>query len=79
MDCFCILEMDPFYTESTIHSTNIVIFQNKKWDIKWLRLSRWAANVSATSENKNSMYLIKSSLIGSVAQSQNTTQEQFQF
>lgn len=47
--------------------------------MKWLRLSRWAAKVSATSKSKNSMYLIKSSLIGSVAQSQNTTQEQFQF
>jgi len=79
MDCLRVLERDPFYTENTIHSINIVIFQNKTWDIKWLRLSRWAANVSATSESKNSMYLIKSSLIGSVAQFQNTTQEQFQF
>lgn len=55
------------------------IVQNKVQSIKWLRLSRWAAKVFATSESKNSMYLIKSSLIGSVAQSQYTTQEQFQF
>lgn len=44
-----------------------------------LKLSMWAAKVHATFENKNSVYLIKSRLTGSAAQSQNTYQEQFQF
>lgn len=44
-----------------------------------LKLSMWAAKVHASFENKNSMYLIKSRLTGSAAQSQNTYQEQFQF